>query len=94
VLPEVEATAGWNHDHVRPARLKVGEPPRLDRLVLPGPEFVGIGEIGVLAEQVGDERHARRVEQREARRDRLPAEQPGLEAVTGGGARLGIVEKG
>jgi hypothetical protein len=49
------------------------------------PERVGVGEIAVLAEQVGDGRKPARldVEQGMFDRDRLPAEQPCLQLVAG-----------
>src|SRR3546814_4754749 len=69
---------GRRHDdRIGPALLDDSRTAGLDRGVLRGPERIGIGEIAVLAEQVGDGRKAARldVEQRVANRDRLSAEQ-------------------
>src|SRR3546814_12918931 len=75
---------GRRHDdRIGPALLDDSRTAGLDRGVLRGPERIGIGEIAVLAEQVGDGRKAARldVEQRVANRDRLSAEQPCLKLV-------------
>lgn len=78
IFPAMERI-GRGHDHdIAPAFLQIGGPTRLDGGVLGGPEGIGIGEIAVIAEQVGDGRAlvAVEVEQGKAGGDGLPAEQP------------------
>src|SRR3546814_17151042 len=76
---------GDDHD-IAPAFLQIGSAARRDGLVLRGPEGIGVGEIAVVAEQVGNRRalELAEVEQSEAGGDRLPAEQPRLQLVSGG----------
>src|SRR3546814_1358271 len=75
----------WDDHYIAPAFLQIGRSARSDGLVLRGPEGISIGEIAVVAEQVGDLRtvEAVQIEQREARRDRLSAEEPHLQLVPG-----------
>ena len=66
------------NDDLAPARFKVSQAARLDRRALRFPERISVGEIAVVAEQVGDDLAGvgGKVEQRDTGRDRLSAEQP------------------
>src|SRR3546814_9583000 len=72
IFPGREMLGRRHDDRIGPALLDDSRTAGLDRGVLRGPERIGIGEIAVLAEQVGDGRKAARldVEQRVANRDR------------------------
>src|SRR3546814_4771118 len=77
IFPIMEMIGRGDDHDIAPAFLQIGRAARRDGLVLRGPEGISIGEIAVVAEQVGDRRtvEAVQIEQREARRDRLSAEE-------------------
>src|SRR3546814_3249065 len=77
IFPCREMLAGRDDHRIGPSGLDTGIPLRRDRGILRGPEGIGIAEIAILAEQVGDDAlHPLGVEQRMSDRDRLTAEPP------------------
>jgi hypothetical protein len=90
-LIAVEIFAGRDDHHVEPSGIQIVLLARVDYGVLRGPERVGICKIAVLAEQIGDDRKAARidVEQGMFDLDRLPAEQPCLQLLAG--RAIGVV---
>lgn len=95
IFPTVEALGRGDDDHIAPTRLEIGFAPFLDDRVLRRPESIGVGEIAIVAEQVGDQRAlvALDIEQRMGRADRLPAKQPRLQLISGRNIGIGIVEQ-
>src|SRR3546814_12279195 len=67
----------------------------LDHGVLRSPERIGVGEIAVLAEQVGNDRKPARldIEQRMIDLDRRAPEQPFLQLMAGRAISVGVVIK-
>src|SRR3546814_15978834 len=74
-----------NDHRIAPALVEIGFAALGDHGSLQGPERIGVGEIAVVAEQVGDDREAARigVEQRLIDLDRRAAEQPFLQLMAG-----------
>ena len=81
VVPGVEARAALQHVHLRPTRRQQSVAHLGDGRILQAPERIGVGEVALLAEQVGDDGAVvlRLVEQRGAGGDLGAAEQPRLE---------------
>ena len=95
VLPVLEALMRTDNLDVHPAGVRHARAQRLDGLGLMLPEQVGVGEIGLLAEQVppGLARVILEREQCGIRADLLAAEDPRLELVMRRRVALGIVEQ-
>src|SRR3546814_10268013 len=55
IFPCREMLAGRDDHRIGPSGLDTGIPLRRDRGILRGPEGIGIAEIAILAEQVGDD---------------------------------------
>ncbi len=83
VFPSAERLAMIEQNDLAPPRLLIGRDALLDRLVLRGPERRQIGEVALLAEQVGDDGAGvvLDLEQRGRNRDRSAAEHPGLKRL-------------
>src|SRR5437763_1629717 len=86
MLPAVERGAWLQHHGIGPALVEIALPQSLDGDLLQRPKAVGIAEIAILAEQVGDygPRIVGEFELRVPRWDRLPAEQPLFQVQAGG----------
>src|SRR3546814_16793945 len=82
-----------NDHRIAPALVEIGFAALGDHGSLQGPERIGVGEIAVVAEQVGDDREAARigVEQRMIDLDRRAAEQPFLQLMDGRAIVVGVV---
>ena len=78
IFPRMEMLGRWHNYDIAPALIEIGDAACCDRRILRRPEGVALGKIEVIAEQIGDGRalESVEIEQCEARRDRLPAEQP------------------
>src|SRR3546814_20096281 len=83
IFPIMEMIGRGDDHDIAPAFLQIGRAARRDGLVLRGPEGISIGEIAVVAEQVGARRtvDASQIEQPEALRDRMSDEAPPLQLV-------------
>ncbi len=96
VLVSVEILAHVEHLDRLPALSEITVAKRGDGLVLVGPEEVGVVEITVLAEQVGDDpaRIGGQIEDCDLGGDRLTAEQPRLEVRAGRRVLLRVIVEG
>src|SRR3546814_5264632 len=56
IFPRMEMLGRGDDHDIAPAFLQIGSAARRDGLVLRGPEGIGVGEIAVVAEQVGNRR--------------------------------------
>lgn len=55
MLPRLEIIVRPENDDVAPSGFEIGQSPRLNRRPLRFPKGIGVGEIALVAEQVGDD---------------------------------------